>query len=218
MCVCVCLRLESSRDDLCVRADVLEREMTDLQLRNEELTSLAQEAQSLKDEMDILRSETRDASLSAVWRSFCVPHRCFLLQALVWPRQSPGGHGGDVQAQAGGSGRSAQTGASLEERNHVYMQRTCELEEEQRRANAIRSQLDSYKRQVKEPLRTTHHQHEDEQSVFITNDPQTSTRRCTSRLISTFVKYIYIYLFIFEVSFNVSLYLIFVFKFGFNYC
>ncbi len=38
----------------------------------------------------------------------------------------------------------------LEERNHVYMQRTCELEEEQRRANAIRSQLDSYKRQVKE--------------------------------------------------------------------
>uniref|UniRef100_A0A671Q4H2 Protein Hook homolog 2-like n=1 Tax=Sinocyclocheilus anshuiensis TaxID=1608454 RepID=A0A671Q4H2_9TELE len=38
----------------------------------------------------------------------------------------------------------------LEERNHVYMQRTCELEEELRRANAIRSQLDTYKRQVKE--------------------------------------------------------------------
>lgn len=36
----------------------------------------------------------------------------------------------------------------LEERNHVYMQRTCELEEELRRANAIRSQLDTYKRQV----------------------------------------------------------------------
>nr|AAH55648.1 Zgc:66419 [Danio rerio] len=38
----------------------------------------------------------------------------------------------------------------LEERNHVYMQRTCELEEEQRRATAIRSQLDSYKRQAHE--------------------------------------------------------------------
>lgn len=36
----------------------------------------------------------------------------------------------------------------LEERNTVYMQRTCELEEELRRANAIRTQLDTYKRQV----------------------------------------------------------------------
>lgn len=36
----------------------------------------------------------------------------------------------------------------LEERNTVYMQRTCELEEELRRANVIRSQLDTYKRQV----------------------------------------------------------------------
>lgn len=38
----------------------------------------------------------------------------------------------------------------LEERNTVYMQRTCELEEEQHRANAVRSQLDTYKRQVHE--------------------------------------------------------------------
>lgn len=36
----------------------------------------------------------------------------------------------------------------LEERNTVYMQRTCELEEELRRANAVRGHLDSYKRQV----------------------------------------------------------------------
>uniref|UniRef100_A0A672QHD9 Hook C-terminal domain-containing protein n=1 Tax=Sinocyclocheilus grahami TaxID=75366 RepID=A0A672QHD9_SINGR len=94
-------RLDSSRDDLRVRADVLEREVTDLQLRNEELTSLAQEAQSLKDEMDILRHSSDRVRL-------------------------------------------------LEERNHVYMQRTCELEEELRRANAIRSQLDTYKRQAHE--------------------------------------------------------------------
>lgn len=38
-----------------VRGEILEREVTELQLRNEELTSLAQEAQALKDEMDILR-------------------------------------------------------------------------------------------------------------------------------------------------------------------
>lgn len=51
----VYLRLENSRDDMRVRGEILEREVTDLQLRNEELTSLAQEAQALKDEMDILR-------------------------------------------------------------------------------------------------------------------------------------------------------------------
>lgn len=51
----VCLRLENSRDDARVRAEILEREVAELQLRNEELTSLAQEAQALKDEMDILR-------------------------------------------------------------------------------------------------------------------------------------------------------------------
>lgn len=48
-------RLENSRDDMRVRGEILEREIVDLQQRNEELTSLAQEAQGLKDEMDILR-------------------------------------------------------------------------------------------------------------------------------------------------------------------
>uniref|UniRef100_A0A3B4ET78 Hook microtubule tethering protein 2 n=1 Tax=Pundamilia nyererei TaxID=303518 RepID=A0A3B4ET78_9CICH len=43
----------------------------------------------------------------------------------------------------------------LEEHNTVYMQRTCELEEELRRANAVRSQLDTYKRQAHE-LHTKH--------------------------------------------------------------
>lgn len=37
----------------------------------------------------------------------------------------------------------------LEERNTVYMQRTCELEEELRRANAVRTQLEAHKRQVR---------------------------------------------------------------------
>lgn len=38
-----------------VQAEILQREVADLQHRNEELTSLAQEAQALKDEMDVLR-------------------------------------------------------------------------------------------------------------------------------------------------------------------
>lgn len=152
-----------------MRADVLEREVTDLQLRNEELTSLAQEAQSLKDEMDILRSETRDASLSAVRRSLCVPHRCFLLQALVRPRQSPGGHGGDVQAQAGGSGRSAQTGASAggeEPRVHAaHLRAGGGAAPSQRHPLAARQLQET----GEGALTTTHRQHEDEQSVFITS-------------------------------------------------
>uniref|UniRef100_A0A671RJ51 Protein Hook homolog 2-like n=1 Tax=Sinocyclocheilus anshuiensis TaxID=1608454 RepID=A0A671RJ51_9TELE len=118
-------RLESSRDDLRVRADVLEREVTDLQLRNEELTSLAQEAQSLKDEMDILRhSSDRVRRLEAMVETY----KCKLEDL------------GDLCRQV----------RLLEERNHVYMQRTCELEEELRRAKAIRSQLDTYKRQAHE--------------------------------------------------------------------
>ena len=48
-------RLESGREDERVRCAELEREVAELQQRNQELTSLAQEAQALKDEMDELR-------------------------------------------------------------------------------------------------------------------------------------------------------------------
>lgn len=48
-------RLESSREEMRARGDLLQRELQDLQRRSDELAGLAQEAQSLKDEMDILR-------------------------------------------------------------------------------------------------------------------------------------------------------------------
>lgn len=38
-----------------MRCEDLEKEVLELQHRNEELTSLAEEAQALKDEMDVLR-------------------------------------------------------------------------------------------------------------------------------------------------------------------
>ncbi|TRY95710.1 hypothetical protein DNTS_022113 [Danionella cerebrum] len=118
-------RLESSRDDMRVRAEVLQREVLELQQRNEDLTSLAQEAQALKDEMDILRHSS---------------DRVSRLEAMVETYERKLEDLGDLRRQV----------RLLEERNHVYMQRTCELEEELRRANAIRSQLDSYKRQAHE--------------------------------------------------------------------
>ncbi|KAM6956895.1 protein Hook homolog 2 [Aplochiton taeniatus] len=123
-------RLENSRDDIRVRAEVLEREVVDLQRRNEDLTSLAQETQNLKDEMDILRHSS---------------DRVSRLEALVETYKRKLEDLGDLRRQV----------RLLEERNTVYMQRTCELEEELRRANAVRNQLDAYKRQVHE-LDTKH--------------------------------------------------------------
>uniref|UniRef100_A0A8C2ZQL5 Hook microtubule tethering protein 2 n=1 Tax=Cyclopterus lumpus TaxID=8103 RepID=A0A8C2ZQL5_CYCLU len=123
-------RLDNSRDDMRVRGEILEHEVVDLQLRNEELTSLAQEAQALKDEMDILRHSS---------------DRVNQLEALVETYKRKLEDLGDLRRQV----------RLLEERNTVYMQRTCELEEELRRANAVRSQLDTYKRQTHE-LHTKH--------------------------------------------------------------
>lgn len=51
----VTARLENSREDERLRCTELEREVVELQQRNQALTSLAQEAQALKDEMDELR-------------------------------------------------------------------------------------------------------------------------------------------------------------------
>ncbi|KAF7666370.1 hypothetical protein LDENG_00109450 [Lucifuga dentata] len=123
-------RLESSRDDMHLRGEILEREVADLQHRNEELTSLAREAQALKDEMDILRHSS---------------DRVNQLEATVETYKRKLEDLGDLRRQV----------RLLEERNTVYMQRTCELEEELRRANTVRNQLDTYKRQAHE-LHTKH--------------------------------------------------------------
>lgn len=48
-------RLEAAKDDYRIRCEELEKELLDVKAQNEELTSLADEAQSLKDEMDVLR-------------------------------------------------------------------------------------------------------------------------------------------------------------------
>nr|BAE22805.1 unnamed protein product [Mus musculus] len=54
-------RLESSREDDRFRCLELEREVAELQQRNQALTSLSQEAQALKDEMDELRQSSERA-------------------------------------------------------------------------------------------------------------------------------------------------------------
>ncbi|KAJ6668040.1 hypothetical protein lerEdw1_016361 [Lerista edwardsae] len=118
-------RLESGRDDFRVRCEDLEREVQELQHRNEELTSLAEEAQALKDEMDVLRHSS---------------DRVGRLEAMVDSYKKKLEDLGDLRRQV----------RLLEERNTVYMQRTCGLEEELRRASAVRVQLEAHKRQVQE--------------------------------------------------------------------
>ncbi|XP_032624043.1 protein Hook homolog 2 [Chelonoidis abingdonii] len=126
-------RLESGKEDFRTRCEGLEREVQELQHRNEELSSLAEEAQALKDEMDVLRHSSDKVGK---------------LEAAVDAYKKKLEDLGDLRRQV----------RLLEERNTVYMQRTCELEEELRKANAVRSQLETHKRQ----LRELHSKHSEE--------------------------------------------------------
>ena len=47
--------MEAAKDDYRIRCEELDKELVEARSQNEELTSLADEAQSLKDEMDVLR-------------------------------------------------------------------------------------------------------------------------------------------------------------------
>lgn len=53
--MCVLSRLEAAKDDYRIHCEELEKQLVELQHRNDELTSLAEESRSLKDELDILR-------------------------------------------------------------------------------------------------------------------------------------------------------------------
>ncbi|XP_039206935.1 protein Hook homolog 3 isoform X1 [Crotalus tigris] len=118
-------RLEAAKDDYRIRCEELEKEIADLRQQNEELTNLAEEAQSLKDEMDVLRhSSDKVAKLESQVESYKKK-----LEDL-----------GDLRRQV----------KLLEEKNTMYMQNTVSLEEELRKANAARSQLETYKRQIVE--------------------------------------------------------------------
>ncbi|XP_041753128.2 protein Hook homolog 3-like isoform X2 [Coregonus clupeaformis] len=118
-------RLEAAKDDYRIRCEELEKELTELRGQNEELTSLADEAQSLKDEMDVLRHSSDKASK---------------LEGMVASYKKKLEDLGDLRRQV----------KLLEEKNTVYMQNTVSLEEEVRKANTTRGQLETYKRQVVE--------------------------------------------------------------------
>uniref|UniRef100_A0A8C7XGI8 Hook microtubule tethering protein 3 n=1 Tax=Oryzias sinensis TaxID=183150 RepID=A0A8C7XGI8_9TELE len=126
--ICACLmsfRLEAAKDDYRIRCEELEKELLDVKAQNEELTSLADEAQSLKDEMDVLRhSSDKVSKLEGT-----VEHYKKKLEDM-----------GLLRRQI----------KLMEEKNTVLMQTNVSLEEELRKANAAKGQLETYKRQVVE--------------------------------------------------------------------
>uniref|UniRef100_A0A665X933 Protein Hook homolog 3 n=1 Tax=Echeneis naucrates TaxID=173247 RepID=A0A665X933_ECHNA len=118
-------RLEAAKDDYRIRCEELEKELLDVKSQNEELVSLADEAQSLKDEMDVLRhSSDKVSKLEGT-----VEHYKKKLEDMGLLRRQ---------------------NKLMEEKNTVLMQTNVSLEEDLRKANAAKSQLESYKRQVVE--------------------------------------------------------------------
>ncbi|KAK2168518.1 hypothetical protein LSH36_16g06021 [Paralvinella palmiformis] len=118
-------RLESARDDLKIRVDIQEKELCELQQKNDSLGKLAEEARHMKDELDILR-HTSD---KVVKYEQSIETYKKKLEELS-----------DLKGQL----------KILEEKNTAYMQTNMDLEEEVRKAQAYKSQLEMYKRQVQE--------------------------------------------------------------------
>lgn len=118
-------RLENGREDDHLRCMELEREVAELQQRNQALTSLAQEAQTLKDEMDELRQSSERAGQLEATLSSCQRRLGELRELRRQVRQ-------------------------LEERNTGHAERTRQLEEELRRAGSLRAQLEAQRRQLQE--------------------------------------------------------------------
>ncbi|XP_049583162.1 protein Hook homolog 1 [Syngnathus scovelli] len=118
-------RLEAAKDDYRIHCEELEKQLVEVQHRNDELTGLAEESRSLKDELDVLRN---------------CSDRVVMLEASVETYKRKLENLGDLKRQM----------KLLEENNTIYMQNTVSLEEELRKANAARAQLETYKRQVQE--------------------------------------------------------------------
>ncbi|XP_054458379.1 LOW QUALITY PROTEIN: protein Hook homolog 1 [Anoplopoma fimbria] len=116
-------RLEAAKDDYRIHCEELEKQLIEVQHRNDELTSLAEESRALKDELDVLRN---------------CSDRVVMLEASVDTYKRKLENLGDLKRQM----------KLLEENNMTYMHNTVSLEEELRKANAARAQLESYKRQV----------------------------------------------------------------------
>ncbi|KAM9324734.1 protein Hook homolog 1 [Gastrophryne carolinensis] len=118
-------RLEAAKDDYRVHCEELEKQLIETQNRVDELANLAEESRALKDEMDVLRV-TADKAIK--------------LESTVESYRKKLEDLNDLRKQV----------KSLEDTNLMYMHNTVSLEEDLKKANAVRAQLDTYKRQVQD--------------------------------------------------------------------
>ncbi|XP_026731492.1 protein hook isoform X2 [Trichoplusia ni] len=116
-------KVELQRDDQHARADALERELALMKLRNEELQMAASENIALKDELDALRETAAKATA---------------LEATVASYKKRMEEHVDLRRQV----------KLLERANTEHVQRAIEHEQAAAKANAIRAQLDIYKKQM----------------------------------------------------------------------
>lgn len=116
-------KVELQRDDQHARADAAERELALYKLRNDELQMAASENVALKDELDALRETAAKATA---------------LEATIASYKKRMEEQVDLRRQV----------KLLEHANTEHVQRAIEHEQAAAKANAIRAQLDIYKKQV----------------------------------------------------------------------
>ncbi|KAL9950637.1 hypothetical protein ACROYT_G043164 [Oculina patagonica] len=115
--------LETSRDEFKIKYDQMERDVLLLNERNEQLQSLAEESQMLKDEMDVLRHSQE---------------KVIKYESTIELYKKKLEELSDMRKQM----------KALEEKNVTYMKETMNLQEDLRKANSLKTQVDTYKKQV----------------------------------------------------------------------
>ncbi|XP_071442587.1 protein Hook homolog 3-like [Hetaerina americana] len=118
-------KMEQSRDDYKAKVGVLEKELADLQARQEELQAGAEEARQLKDEMDILRETAEKVERH---------------EAMIEVYKKKLEEYGDLKRQV----------KLLEEKNTEYMQQNMDLEEELKKSGSWKPQVEIYKKKTAE--------------------------------------------------------------------
>ena len=121
-------KMEKDRDESQVKVELLEKQLEESQMKEAELQKLADQARSLKDEVDILR-ETSD--------------KVQKYEATIESYKKKLEELGDVKRQL----------KLLEDKNTKLVETNMDLEEDVRNSRNSKPQVDAYKRQIAE-LRT----------------------------------------------------------------